>query len=76
MQAFAFLASFAFVANGVWMIVFLISKWNKNIDKYIVNPRTIETKKMSHVEADMNPVTIEDEEKTEGQLQFTEAVSD
>ncbi len=50
------------------MTVFLILKWNKNLDQYIVNPRTIEIKKVTDLEADVQPVT----ELKGGQLEFTE----
>lgn len=72
-QAFAFLASFMFVAIGVWMVVFLVMQWNQNLDLYIVNPKTIETKETSDPDADTNPVAAKDEP---GQLQFTEPVTD
>ncbi len=62
------MASFGFTALGIWMTMFLILKWNKNLDQYIVNPRTIETKEVTDLEADEQPVT----ELKGGQLEFTE----
>ncbi len=52
------------------MTVFLILQWNTNLDQYIVNPRTIETKVVTDPEADVQPVT----ELKEGQLEFTEEI--
>ncbi len=65
------------------MTVFLILRWNTNLDQYIVNPRTIETKVVTDPEADVQPITeLTDPEADvqpitelkEGQLEFTEEI--
>ena len=57
------------------MIIFVVLKWNKSIEEYIVDPKTVETKETDDPEADTQPVT--EKEDLGGQhLEFSEDVTD
>ena len=57
------------------MILFVACTWNKYIDEYIVDPKTVEAKESDDTEADTQPVT--EKEDLGGQhLEFSEEVTD
>jgi len=59
------------------MVIFLVLKWNSNIDKYIVNPKTVEPTSDADGAEDQQPVTRESPDSMKGgQLEFDEVKND